>query len=229
MFTAIHYKIIQTGVFYMKHLNTFILAVLAGLSIGFGATVFLACENRILGSVLFTIGLFIICTKQYNLFTGKVGYLLDNKISYLLDLLIVWLGNFAGTGIFAVLIRLTRFGEAYSATASSIIDAKLSGSWLSVFILGIFCNVLMYLGVDGYKNVPHDLGKYLGLFFAVLVFILAGFEHCIANMYYISIAGRWCGETVLLLLVSTAGNIVGGVLFPVLQKAAEFCHKEEKK
>lgn len=214
----------------MKHLNTLILAVMAGLSIGFGVTVFLAEieENRILGSFLFTIGLFMICTKGYNLFTGKVGYLFDSKPRYIIDLLIIWVGNFVGTWLFAFAMSFTRFGDTFSQRALDIVDAKLGGTWAGIFILGIFCNILMYIGVDGYKNAKHDIARYLGLFFAVVVFILAGFEHCIANMCYVAYSGKWNADTILLILVSTAGNIVGGVLFPLLQKAAAACLKGEK-
>ena len=212
----------------MKHLNTIILAIIGGICIGLGATAYLACENKIFGGVLFTTGLFLICTRGYNLFTGKVGYLFDNKPSYIIELVEVWAGNFIGAAFVGLVLLLTRFGDAYSEKAAAIVDAKLSGNLLSVFILGIFCNVMMYVGVDGFKNGKHDIGKYLGLFFAVLVFIFAGFEHCIANMYYITIAKGWCTDTLVLLLVSTAGNIVGGLLFPVLQKAAKACEVGKK-
>lgn len=74
------------------------------------------------------------------------------------------------------------------------------------------------IAVDGFKNNPHELGKYLALFFGVMVFILCGFEHCVANMYYFSIAGMWNGKALLWLLVMTAGNAVGGVIFPLAQK-----------
>lgn len=212
----------------MKHLNTIILAILGGMCIGLGATAYLASENKIFGGFLFTTGLFLICTRGYNLFTGKVGYLFDNKPAYLIDLVEIWAGNFIGSALVGGLLLLTRFGEKYSETAASIVEAKLSGNLLSVFILGIFCNIMMYVGVDGFKNIPQDIGKYLGLFFAVLVFIFAGFEHCIANMYYITIAQAWSADTVVLLLVSTAGNIVGGILFPIIQKAAKACKGEVK-
>ena len=83
-----------------------------------------------------------------------------------------------------------------------------------------FCNVLIYLAVDGYARIPNDVGKMLALFFGVMVFILCGFEHCVANMYYFSMAGAWSGKTVLYLLIMTAGNSLGGIAVPLLRKIA---------
>ncbi|MDD6816304.1 MAG: formate/nitrite transporter family protein, partial [Firmicutes bacterium] len=77
---------------------------------------------------------------------------------------------------------------------------------------------LIFIGVDGYKNNPHEVGKYLALFFGVMVFILCGFEHCVANMFYISMAGMWSGKAFVFLLVNTLGNAVGGWIVPLLRK-----------
>ena len=88
-----------------------------------------------------------------------------------------------------------------------------------LFLLAVFCNMLIYIAVEGYNKNPHEVGKYLALFFGVVVFILSGFEHCVANMYYFSIAGMWSGKTLLYVLVMTAGNSVGGWVFPVCRRA----------
>ena len=68
-----------------------------------------------------------------------------------------------------------------------------------------------------FKNNPHELGKYLSLFFGVMVFILSGTEHCVADMFYFWMAGAWSGQAVVRLLVITLGNAVGGVLLPLLR------------
>ena len=56
------------------------------------------------------------------------------------------------------------------------------------------------------------------LFRSVAVFVQAGFEHCVANMFYFTVAGAWSGKTVLYLIVMTLGNALGGVLFPAAKK-----------
>jgi formate/nitrite transporter FocA (FNT family) len=73
--------------------------------------------------------------------------------------------------------------------------------------------------VDGFAKNPHEIGKYLSLFFGVMVFILSGFEHCVANMFYFSVAAMWTGKTLLYVLVMTLGNSVGGLLIPLLRKS----------
>lgn len=201
-----------------KHLRDFVLAVLAGMCIAVGGTIFLSLDNKVLGAFLFTVGLFTICVNGFNLFTGKVGYALDNPPSYLLFLSNVWLGNLVGTWLVAALLGFTRIGAALQDKASFLCDTKLGDCALSVFILAIFCNLLMYIAVDGFKNNQHEIGKYLGLFFGVVVFILCGFEHCVANMFYFSMAGVWDLHTLVWLLIMTAGNCVGGLLIPVCLK-----------
>ena len=201
-----------------EKLQIFVKAVLAGISISIGCMVFLSCESKVAGALLFTIGLFTVCTFGFNLFTGKVCYALSEKRSYIGDLVIIWLGNFAGSILCSLAMWNTRFAGPLSETALTICTKKLSGSYLSTFLLGIFCNICIYIAVDGYKNNPHEIGKYIALFLGVSVFILAGFEHCVANMFYFTMAGLYTGEMLVFLLVNTAGNIVGGLLIPALKK-----------
>ncbi|MCR5222697.1 MAG: formate/nitrite transporter family protein [Lachnospiraceae bacterium] len=200
----------------MKSLKTFLLAVLAGLSISIGGIVFLSCESKVAGAIFFTIGLFTVCTFGLNLFTGKVCYALDNKASYILDLILIWCGNFTGCILTGLAMRLTRVAPTLIETAQGICEKKLSGSPLSTIILGLFCNICIYIAVDGYKNNPHEIGKYLALLFGVTVFILCGFEHCVANMFYFSMAGIFTGNMIVFLLLNTLGNIIGGLLIPCM-------------
>ena len=71
---------------------------------------------------------------------------------------------------------------------------------------------------DSLREKPHGVGKFLGLVLGVVVFVQAGFEHCVANMFYFTVAGAWSGKTVLYLVVMTLGNAAGGVLFPLGKK-----------
>lgn len=201
----------------MKRLKTFVYGILAGVSIAIGGTVFLSVENKALGALLFTVGLFAVCTFGFNLFTGKVCYVFERDKDYAVDLPVIWLGKLCGTWLTAFLERQTRAGAALSEKAQTLCQVKLDDSLLSIFILAIFCNILIFIAVDGYNKNPHELGKYLSLFFGVIVFILCGFEHCVANMYYFSIAGAWSMKTLGYVLVMTFGNSAGGVLIPLLR------------
>ena len=88
----------------LKRLQTFASAVLAGICIGIGGTVYLSLDNKVIGAVLFTIGLFVICTSGLHLFTGKVCYVFDNDASYAIDIPIIWCGNLAGTFLTAKIV-----------------------------------------------------------------------------------------------------------------------------
>ena len=76
----------------------------------------------------------------------------------------------------------------------------------------------MFIAADGYKTIDSSLGKHLAIFLPVIVFILCGFEHCVANMFYFTAAKMWSSEAFIRLLVMTAGNSAGGVLIPLLRK-----------
>ena len=199
----------------MKILRTFVSGALAGVCIALGGTVFLLTESRLVGALLFTVGLFTICTCGFSLFTGRVCYVFQRGGAYAASLPVIWLGNLAGTALIALIERATRIGPALQAAAETVCAAKLGDTPGSVFLLAVLCNVLIYIAVDGFANNPHEIGKYLALFFGVTVFILCGFEHCVANMYYFTAAGVWSLRTLGYLLLMTAGNAVGGVLLPL--------------
>jgi formate/nitrite transporter FocA (FNT family) len=202
----------------MKYLKTLLGGILAGISISIGGTVFLSLDDKVLGAVFFTVGLFTVCTFGFDLFTGKVCYVFERDRDYAIGLPVMWAGNFAGAWLTASAERLTRVGPALQEKAASMCAVKAGDSLLSLFILGILCDILIYIAVDGFNKNPHEVGKYLSLFFGVTVFILCGTEHCVADMYYFSVAGMWNGRTLLCLLVITLGNAFGGVLLPLMRK-----------
>ena len=199
-------------------MSTFLSGILAGISISIGGTIFLLCESKIVGALFFTVGLFSVCVFGFSLFTGKVCYAFDNDRAYALKLPLIWLGNLAGALITACLEMQTRLGPGLTEKAAGICQTKLSQGLPSAFILAIFCNIMIFIAVEGYKTIPHELGKYLAIFFGVTVFVICGFEHCVANMYYFTVGQAWSAEAVLCLLVMTAGNAVGGVCIPLLRK-----------
>jgi formate/nitrite transporter FocA (FNT family) len=202
----------------MNYVKSFIFGILAGISISIGGTVFLSLDNKVLGAVFFTVGLFTVCTFGFDLFTGKVCYIFDRDLPYALSVIVMWAGNFVGALLTAFAESLTRIGPALQEKAITMCTVKSDDSLLSLFILGIFCDILIYIGVDGYNKNPHEVGKYLSLLFGVTVFILCGTEHCVADMYYFSIAGMWNPHTLLCLLVISLGNAFGGVLLPLVRR-----------
>ncbi len=194
-----------------KYLDYIIKGIYAGIAIGIGGVAYLAIANKIVGSFIFSIGLLTVCMYSFNLYTGKVGYILVNKVSYVIELLLSLIGNFIGTFLVGNLMRLTRF-SSYIQVAKNIVTTKLNDNVLSIFILSIFCGIIMYIAVNNYKKESSDIGKHILIVMGVMAFILCGFEHCVANMFYFSIAGVWSVKVVLYLLVMVAGNSVGSVI-----------------
>jgi formate/nitrite transporter FocA (FNT family) len=201
-------------------------AVMTGFTVGLGATTYLSCENQYLGAFLFGTGLFVILSFGFSLFTGRVGYAVENNITYVRDLVFIWLGNFAGAVIMAYMILNTRI-SGISERARTICAAKLGDNLISVFILAFFCGILMFIAADGYKTIKNPVGQILAVFLPVMVFILSGFEHCIANMFYFTLAEVWSMKTFGYLIVMTLGNAVGGMFIPFVRKG--FLDAEIKK
>lgn len=198
-------------------LQTFIYAILAGICVSIGGAVSLASENIAVGAVFFCVGLFIIFNFNFNLYTGKLCYVFSNNWKYSLKLVLILVGNFVGTCISAGLLKLTRFQSLYGAKCQSIIDVKLGDSLSSIFILAIFCGFLIYVAAECFKS-ENALTKYMGLFFGVSVFVLCGFEHSIADMFYFAFAGVFTGRAFLVLLLVALGNFVGGNIVEVVKK-----------
>ena len=192
-------------------------AVAAGIMISIGGTIYLTLENKMVGAFLFSIGLFAICAYGLNLYTGKIGYIIDNKLNYITELIITLCGNLLGTIGCGYLLAFTRNEDKLRIVAKTICETKLNDDLLSIFILAVFCGIIMYLAVDLFKKIK-DFGKYVPIFMGITIFILAGFEHCVANMYYFSVANMWTLKTVLYVSVMILGNSVGSILLALLIK-----------
>lgn len=197
-----------------KYFDFLLKGIYAGVLISIGGTIYIACSNKIMGSFLFAIGLLTVCMYGLNLYTGKIGYVLINKWNYLLELLLSLLGNFIGTFLTGNLLRLTRY-ENYVLTAKDLALVKLNDNMLSIFILSLFCGLLMYIAVNNFKHSKDLFSKYIGIFLCVMVFILCGFEHCVANMFYFSLANVWSMKVFLYLLIMIIGNSLGSIIMAI--------------
>ena len=186
--------------------------ILAGIMISIGCSVYLACENKVAGAILFSVALLTICYQGYSLYTGKIGFIVNSHTKKDFEVLL--------TGVLGNVIAMTLCGLALgaavpvlSANAAVSVAAKLAQPLWSALIRAVFCGVLMYIAVLLFK----EKGTTLGIFFCVPVFILAGFEHSIANMGYFAIAGEISFEAFIYIWVVILGNTVGGMLFPLLK------------
>ena len=200
-----------------KNIKNFIKGIYAGIMIGIGGTIYLSMSSKVLGAIFFSIGLMMICIFNMNLYTGKIGYIINNKKSYLLELLLSLLGNFIGTYLVAFATLNSRINNI-SEKARILSDIKLNDSVISILILSIFCGILMYIAVNSYKTSKDVFGRYIPIFMCVIVFILCGFEHCVANMFYFSVARSWSFKTILYTFVMILGNSIGSILIALYDR-----------
>ncbi len=211
-----------------------LLGILAGLYIGFGGQLFLvtvaAGLGKILGGALFSVGLVLVIIAGAELFTGNVTILIGvfsgmiPKRRMLRNWLTVYIGNFIGSVIFAVLMGQTglfhKAGELNSLgdLAVKVAHAKLAIPFTEAFIRGIFCNMLVILAIIMAIMAKDIISKIFAIILPITCFVACGFEHCVANMYLITV-GMLVEGTPLHqmyplfdnLLPVTLGNIVGGV------------------
>lgn len=204
------------SLFAVKSMKDLFYGICAGMLIGIGGAVFLASENRVIGAVLFSVALICICAKGYSLYTGKVGYLaFSHRAIDFKNLIFCFLGNLIGTFAAGNAIRFSQ--NALYEKAAALCEAKLAQSVPSALIRAVFCGILMYLAVSVYR----EKSTFIGILFCVPVFILAGFEHSIADLFYFFAAGRYALTAGGYLLLIVLGNSVGGLLLPVLALLAE--------
>lgn len=209
----------ETKANFKKTLSRFFLGVLAGMMIGIGGCVSLSCDNKYVGALLFSLGLFAIIQFGFGLFTGKVGYIPLRKPRYLLECLLTLLGNAFGTFIDAFLINFTRIAPALREKAAASVETKLGDSVPSMFILAVFCGMLMFLAVENARISREEGGhteKVVGTMICIVVFIICGFNHCIADMFYLFLTNRIVDAYVYLPAV-ILGNSVGGMLIPLIK------------
>lgn len=200
----------------MDWFKWFVRAILAGMCIAVGGIVLIQVRGtfpsgdplgKVFGACFFSLGLFAVLTYGFNLYTGKVGYILQNDRYFLLEVLVTIIGNFVGCLIMGYFFQ---FPLAEAITQIKIDAFYADGGVLDLIVNSVMCGVLMYIAVDVHKSK----GSYLGVFICIPVFILAGFEHSIANMYYFSSAMMWNVDTFLLTLTVLFGNMIGCCLIP---------------
>ena len=177
-----------------------------GFMICIGAVVYLSCDIKYIGAFLFSLGLFTICEFGLGLYTGKVGYLFLNGKSYWKEVLLTFFGNAVGTLISGVMIYLAR--PEIAQKAEVMCGLKLSQTPLQTLILSFFCGILMFVAVDTYNN-GLGIARYIALFTAIPVFILSGFEHSVANMFYFFCSLTFGFDAVLFIFLCAVGNALG--------------------
>ena len=208
---------------------TFISSVLAGIMIGIGGSVFVALSatSRVAGAILFAVGLFTVIVFRLHLYTGKICYAYTGTEKWYIraaNLALILFGNTVGASLAGFAMS-----EKLMPAASGIVSNKLTAPLWLVFILGAFCGILIYVAVEGYRRAPDGV-KAAMVFLGVSVFILAGFEHSIADIFYFAAAREISVRGFVFLMVVVLGNTVGGMLFAWLHAIYDrLAEKEAKK
>lgn len=237
--------------------KTLLLGVMAGAFVSIGAAAssvsMYGIENvgvaRTVGGLVFPIGLMLIILIGGELFTSNcllVMGVLDKRYSSLKmvkNLFLVFFSNLAGAVLIALLITYSgQFNFSDNALGAYVIKVAVTKSGIdpiNAFISAILCNIIVCTAVFMAAGAKDMAGKILGIFFPIFVFVICGFEHCVANMYYISAGILASGNAdytakamelyglaekqistltitnmfIINLIPVTLGNMVGGMLF----------------
>lgn len=185
----------------------------AGLLVSLGGAVFLSCDSKYIGALMFCVGLTFICMRGYALFTGKVGYIPGSHTKADVQLLFACLlGNLIGCVITAYALRCATPSVADNALA--LCTAKLTQTAAQTFIRAIFCGMLVYLAVAVYR----DKGSVIGVLLGIPAFILSSFEHSIADMFYFAASGIVSLEAFGFIWIVLFGNALGSILLFITER-----------
>lgn len=178
-------------------------SLLAGILIGIGACAYTKCSNQYLGAFLFSFGLLGVLNFEALLFTGKIGYF-NFKDSNLKEEIFKYIEMLCYNMAAILIVGLLTFNFE-----SEIFINKLAHSLIQTFISSIFCGVMMYLAVDLWKKNKSPIYVIM----AIMIFILAGFDHCIANMYYFAInpIPAFTLRTLFFFIINIIGNSIGSL------------------
>lgn len=181
-------------------------AVLAGGCIGIAATSYLTLCG-LAGQVMFAFGLMTVVIFGFALFTGRSGFTTGKAIWTLLPMLAL---NIVG----CALVAYVTGNDTLLQASEAIIAKRLAADWLKCGVLAIGCGFIMTAAVYGIK----EKGTWLPLLFGVPTFIICGFPHCVADVYYYTLylsSNDFSGSVAACYLASVAGNYIGCNLYRI--------------
>ena len=229
----------------MPRLRQFILAMMAGIFIGFGAlcmtfvkadATFSFAVSQLLGGLAFSVGLFLVLCAGAELFTGNSLMIcgrLSDRYSWgelLSSWGVVYLGNLVGSLLLVLLVALSGvagMGDgALGAAMVKVAAGKVTMPWWNIFFRGVLCNMLVCLAVWMGFGGHSTMDKLVSAALPVTAFVTCGFEHCVANMFFIpmgitaaamgfapeGVAAPTVGGFLYNLSAATLGNLLGGVV-----------------
>lgn len=210
-----------------------VLSVLAGMAIALGAVAniitsadFYILQNsgfgKFIGASVFPVGLIIIVLLGYDLFTSNcmlISAVYEKKISlakFLKNLVLVLFFNFIGCLIVAyITVRTHNFSENAQALLFSMANHKVHSNFFDIILKGILCNLLVCSATLLGYGAKDSISKIFGIWFPIMLFIILGYDHIVANMLYLPAAYMLHADISILQIIynfvfATIGNFIGG-------------------
>ena len=201
-----------------------LMSLCSGIMIGVGGTAFLLALDlfgdwgKLIGSMLFSLGILAIVMFEMKLFTGLISDIPEMGAKNLWRLPVCFMGNMLGVLFSAMLVYYSPLADKVVPQAQEMMSVKLNASLWGVKALcsSILCGFLITLSIGAVSYAPRKkLSTTVGVMFPIIVFAFCGFDHSVANTLYIYFLGfSW--KAVWYILVCVAGNILGGVILPIL-------------
>ena len=195
---------------------------MAAFYVALGAICFLIVPNSIVASCFFSVGILLVVNFHNLLLTRVVPLSVYDKEYNFLDILITIIGNLVGSTIAGVMISITRSGTIVSEKLQLVVDTRLNDNFLSIFVLAIFCGMLVAYSCLTVKK--HGNNTFAGIFycwFFVSTFVLCGYEHVVADAFFFVtyyILFEFKLSMLLILVTVLIGNIMGGLIAGFLEK-----------
>ncbi|MBO5712881.1 MAG: formate/nitrite transporter family protein [Clostridia bacterium] len=207
-----------------EFLHFVFMTVLSGGMIGICATSSLYANaviegGKLIGAVLFSLGIFVILQYEMKLFTGLVSTIPSMKKRNLWKLPTCFIGNAIGVFIVYLLVSATPLGKTVILYGKVLVDTKFAVEnwWVSAVSSGVLCGVLITLSVLSVNHAhKKGLSANVGVIFPIIVFAFCGFDHSVANMFYFYCASEFSLRVIAYVLLTILGNVIGGVLLPVV-------------
>ncbi len=176
-------------------------SVLSGMLVGIGVVIHAVSSDKVIGAMLFSFALLTIIKCNLKLYTGKIGFYKSESAKSLCCMLVF---NLIGVLIPTLSISLCR--ESVYETIVDVSAVKFGNDLTVVFLYGLFCGVLMFIAVYAKDTVI--------TIFCIMIFILSGFEHCIADFIYLvlNFSPENCIKFLTIILGNSAGSIAAHFL-----------------
>ena len=175
--------------------------ICAGIAISIGCIANLMATDRLAGAVLFGVGLLAVCVHGLILFTGTVCRA-EGTLDSILSNTKILLLNAVGVGIAAAIFLMSNL----DTNVAGLVASKIAETPPEIMGKAMFCNILICIAVDEWKEQRNSLM----VLFPVTVFVFCGFEHCIANLFYMAVAKTF---SLGFFFWNVIGNAAGGMLF----------------